>query len=213
MLDRNPTMTTKKWVMEGLSRAFGVCVTLRDDDMNLTEEQIKERIAKDSSIDYHQKELENALAEQCKIAVRTAEEWQKLWKKEDDRRTKANLKYLDEANSMAKRHLMVHQELAAVLASPEIDEVTRNIAKFGIDQLDLVSDECKPYHIESVTLKDFEKNAISENTRDIEYHTKELAAAKKRTQERLEMYDRLRKDLDSVLLDISSKPQTEVTKQ
>ena len=40
-IDDDPNLTTAKWVTEGLSRAFGVCVILRDGPYGLTEDEIK----------------------------------------------------------------------------------------------------------------------------------------------------------------------------
>jgi hypothetical protein len=54
---------TEKWLIQSISRAFGMCVMLRDDRQDLSEEEIIKKIKDDSDSVYHTKELANATKE------------------------------------------------------------------------------------------------------------------------------------------------------
>lgn len=199
MIDTHPKMTTKKWILTGLARAFGVCVTLREEPMGLTEAQIRERIAKDgqSDIDWHKAELDKAVSEMKTIGVRTETEWKALWQASEKHKKAHNALSIAEAEKIADRHEGVRKDLLKIVDS-DVDEFTRNIAKYGLDQLKLTQSECEPFLYESMTLDEFKGNKTRENVRDIEYHTKEMAQAQKRVNERVQAYMTLRKDLDKV---------------
>ncbi len=199
MLDDNPQMDTRKWVMEVLARAFGICVTLRDEGLNLTEEQIKKKITEDSSISYHKKELANAKKLVKEYTVRTEEKWKTLWEESEAKRIKHNEESTAKCKAMSERHLKVRKDLELILQFPHSDEVTRNIAKYGIDQLNLVKDETEPFIIGPSSLEQFKEDAIANAKRDIIYHTKELEETQERVTGRLAAYERLKQDVDNAL--------------
>lgn len=201
MIDRNPEMTTAQWIMQGLARAFGICVSLREDPLDLTEEQIKKRIveSEQQSVNYHEKELKQVIAISSVLAERTNSQWKGLWKADDRKRLKENAKSVTEANKMRERHEEIRRGLNKILASNKIHEVTESIAKFGIQQLDLVADDIVPNIREPMTLRAYITEAISSNRKDIEYHTKELAEGQKRRDERINLYARLKEDVKAVL--------------
>jgi len=200
MLDDNPKMTTQQWIMQGLARAFGICVILRDESLNLTEEQITQRIAEDGKRDigYHQTELNKAIEESVKLAKRTEVEWETAWQKDEQEKEQHNKNSIARAKKMTERHFQVINDLERILASPEVDEITKNIANYGIEQLKLVKSEREPYIQESIPFEAYRVNTIKSNTRDIQYYTEELDKEKERVNGRVLAYSKLRKDLDAV---------------
>ena len=197
MIDDNPKMPTTQWIMEGLARAFGICVTLRDDPQGLTEEQIMKRLSQDTKneVSYHKKELVKATKEAERLATRTETEWKRVWQNEERKKRTANKRSVKEADKSRERHEQIRSELLRVLVSDKAHEVTKNIIKFGIEQLNLVKSDCTPYIQEPTTLEKFIRSQIDRNVRDIDYHTKELANAKERTTERVNLYKRLKEDI------------------
>jgi len=197
MIDENPNMTTKKWVMEGLARAFGICVTLRDDSMELTETQIQQRLIEDSrrEINYHQTELDKAQKESKRLANRSHNQWKTAWSKYEHEKEVRNQQSVLEANKKLERHMQVRDDLGRVIGSDKVHEVTRDIAKFGVEQLKLVQSECLPYIEEPMELKGFITDKIKSNKRHIEYEIEEVAKAKERMEERIKLYERLKEDL------------------
>jgi len=201
MLDDNPKMTTQQWVMEGLARAFGVCVTLREDPFDLSEEQIKQRIVEDGKrdVDWYQKELNKAKEEYSKQSIRTKQEWKMAWLKHEAQKKKENAISITKAEKIKQCHDQVLSDLKLLLISPKTDELTKNIAKFGISQLNLVESECRPCIQEPTTLANYKAEVIKSTKRDIEYHTEEIAKAKQRANERITLYTQLKHDVETVL--------------
>lgn len=195
IIDDDPKMTARQWIMEGLARAFGICVMMRDDPRDLTEEQILQRLTEDSSASWNEKELNKAVEESKRLATRTTKGWKVAWQKEENKKRNANKRSVEEANKMRKRHEQICGDLLKVLASDKAHEVTKNIAKFGVEQLDLVASDCLPFIQKPIALKDFMKDCIQKNARNIAYHTEELAKAKQRTEERVNLYKRLKEDV------------------
>jgi hypothetical protein len=198
-LDNNPTMDTKQWVMEGLARAFGICVTLREENMNLTEEQIKDALRKDFDIDYYKKEIVNAKKLVKELAARTDDEWKKLWEVSETEKVKHNEKSIAERKIIAERHSKVRKDLEAIVAYANSDDTTRNIARFGIQQLDLVKHETEPYIIGPTSFLQFKADIITHAKKNIGYYTEEYEKAEARAKDRIACYERLRKDIDEAL--------------
>jgi len=208
MIDRKPEITTAKWVTEGLARAFGVCVSLHDDDMNLTEKQIEQRLIEDGQqgIEYQHEELIKAEKEAEAINKRTEEEWQTLYVTAEKEKVEGNNKRTIEAQATKARHTQVQKELEKILES-NVHTITKDIVKFGIDQLKLVEDETEPYIQEPVTLQKFMAETKKANAWNLSYHAEELAKATKRAKERLKLYRQLKKDVNAVLF-ISKREKT-----
>lgn len=201
MIDKKPSLSTSDWVLTGLARAFGVCVALREDDLGLTETQIIKRIYEDGkkSINWYKKERDKSKKQAELLKARTEDEWHKVWLEEENRKKGSNEEAIAKASIMLKRHTQVKNDLQRIIESSIVDEVTRNVAQFGLDQLKLVEDDCEPYIDEPVSFNDYRKNEISHNTRDIKYYTEELVKAEIRQQNRIECYQRLRKDVNLIL--------------
>lgn len=206
MIDNKPEMTTEQWIMTGLARAFGICVTLRDDELNLTEEQIEKRLEKDSQSDvnYNKKELEEAKIEAKVISKRTDEEWQALYVENEKRKLKENEESIAEHKLIKTRHLQVQKELETILNS-KIHTITKDIVNFGVEQLTLVKDECEPYIQEPETLQKFITETKRSNAWNLKYHTEELSKATKRANQRLKLYQQLKHDVSTLLTSCAQK--------
>lgn len=200
MIDRDPKMTTKKWMMEGLARAFGVCVALKEEPFNLTEDQIRQKIIEsgENDVGWHQTELTKAVEEKVDILNRTPEQWETAWKAHEKKREADNKCQIRDAKKIADRHNKVKEDLEKVLHA-DVDDFTKTIAKYGLEQLHVTEHECEPYLDDPIPLEKYKYDIVSHNLRDIEYHTKEKQKAEERLKERVEGYITLRKDLDRVL--------------
>jgi len=198
-LDEHPDMSTKQWIMEHLVRAFGICVTLREEDPYLTEEQIKQKLTENSSIKYHEAELKKAQILVKEFDSRTEQEWKSLWEQSEIERKKDNKERIAKGRCLAQRHKKVREDLQTIINTPNTNEITKNIAKFGIQQLDLVQHDTEPYIIGPSSLKEFKEDAVKSAKRDVETYIRELEAEKERTADRLASYERLKEDVDRAL--------------
>ena len=200
MLDEG--MDTKTWIMEGLARAFGICVTLRDSGFDLTEQQILAKLESErkSDCEWHDKGLKEHTRKLAKYNKMSDVEWIALFKKENKKIRTQNSKYIKEAKAIADIHNKAIKYLQDVLSNNSVSDITKNIVKYGLEQLELVKSDREPYHKDLLkSPKELKRTKIKDANWEFEYHTKEITKSKQRTQERVELYKQLRKDIDMVL--------------
>ena len=200
MIDEHPRLTTAKWVMEGLSRAFGVCVTLRDDSMNLSEKEIEKRLQKevDDGMSYYREKLKETDETLAKLHKNPKMFWDAEYAATVDRIKKRNAEQIIEKNKTKVRHDQVKQDLIK-LRDNTTDEVTRNIAQFGLDQLELVKSETEPWITEIPSLEKFKADKYASLNQDIEYYTKNINEAEERERGRLIAYRTIKAEVTRIL--------------
>jgi hypothetical protein len=198
MIDDNPKLSTKKWMIEGLARNFGVLMILREKSFDMTEEQILKALEKDFSVDYHTKELEDANAEIIRLSKLTDNDWAVHWELYRNNIQISNAKSVEQATKKQERDFKIIAELQKVMTARDISDFTKSVAKFGLDQLELVKSEREPYNQVVQSPEDFKATQLATARRNINYHTAELAKAKQRARDRLVFYKQLRKDLDKI---------------
>ena len=200
MIDDNPNMTTKQWILEELIRSFDVCITLRDESPHLTEEQIitKMREYDQENIDYCQKSLNEAITNAKLFATQTDEEWKTAWKTYKDEVEQNNNESIIRAKTIADKHNPIFVDLQKIVETPGLDEFTVSIARFGMQQLTVTHRETLPYIQEVEVLETWKTNLVHRTEREIEYYTRKLAEAKLSMNERITMYTKLKEDLNKV---------------
>lgn len=198
-LDENPDLTTAKWVTANLSRAYGVCVTLRDGPYGLSDDEIEEHLKKavGRSTSYHKRKIKKA-KKTLGIIKDDPEAWNDLYESTVNRMQDYNKRGKEEAGITKLRHERVERELIILRDNTE-DEMTRNIAKFGLSQLELVKRDREPYIQEIPSLEKFKVDKFASLNRDIEYHTKNMKEAHQREWERVHAYRKLRSEVARIL--------------
>ena len=211
-LDETPNMTTGQWVLESLSRQFGVCVTLRENG-DMTEEQIEAHLQErvDEAGSYHIDALKKAGETLQKIGEDSDSFWPTEYASVVEHKEKYNRESIEEANTRKVKHDKARGDLI-ILRERTTDEATRNIAEFGLSQLELVKSETEPYITKIPTLEKFKENTIHQLNRDIEYHSKNLEADKKRERSRLEAYLKIKSEVAEILGHDSSTSKTKEAK-
>lgn len=191
-------MSTRQWIMESLARAFGMCVMLKEDSMDMTEAEIIAKIAGESS-DYHMRGFEEAVATKKKYDSMSDEEWTNMMEQVNEEILKTNQQWVEEAAAKKELHERAIRDLNLVIDNTE-DEATINVCQFGLDQLKLVSSECKPLHTEPHTdVIAFKANRIETNARDLKYHPFEMQREQERNNERVQAYLKLRDEVKRIL--------------
>ena len=204
MLNKNPEMNTKQWIMEGLARAFGMCITLKEEELGLPEKEIIKRLGKydKDSVEYHKKELVKANQKMKRITKYTPRKWKSEFVEYKLKMENGNKQAILNMEEKERRHIPIVRDLQHILDSTETGETTKNIAKFGLQQLKLVSNDYKPYTTPFLENLDEYKNMILRSVgRDVKYHAEELAKADERGRERVQSYKELRSDLDKLFGD------------
>lgn len=199
LIDDDPNLSTAKWVTEGLSRAFGICVVLRDGPCGLTEDEIEEHLKKEikRGTSYSRERLSET-REKLKIIEADPETLNDLYASTVARLEDYNKRSMDEAKTTRLRHEQVEEDLVK-LRDNTADEITRNIAKFGLSQLELVKRDREPYIQTIPSLEQFKIDMLASLKRDVEYHTKQIVEAEQREKERLLAYQTLRSEVGEIL--------------
>ncbi len=204
-LDDHPRLTTAKWVTKHLSRAFGVCVTLRDGPFGLSPEEIEAYLEKEigRSTSDHKENLSEA-EETLKSIESDPEVWIGLHKAEVERLKKSNARSVKKASKTNRRHERVKKDLIKLRDNTD-DEVTRNIAKYGLKQLEIVKSDTEPYIQEVPDLEKFKTDKLASLNWTIEYHTKKMEKTEKRERERVLAYQKIRSEVEKILGPEASK--------
>jgi len=192
--------SARDWIIESLARAFGMCVMLRDEDSGLTQEEIIEKL-KESS-DYHVKNLKKAKDLLEKYKRYSSEDWRKLLEKHNEKIIRENKRRVDEASILRYKHECARKDIQKVLAVTK-DTVTKNVLRFGIDQLERVRTEEEAWLEDLYTggVEEFKEEKLETVKHDIDYHTKEKAEQERRNRERVICYKKLIEEVDNVLGD------------
>ena len=179
----NTEKDTADWIVEDLSRAFGMCVMLREDNMGLTADQILAKIKSDSN--YHVKALADAKAELLMFEGLSETEWKNIMDIENKDIANSNRESVLEASERAELHERAKRDLKLIIIKTR-DDITQNVCKFGLEQLKLVNGECEPYLSELHKDIDVFKTTKLENaTISICYHEKELKETEERNNGRV----------------------------
>lgn len=198
MIDEDPKLSTAKWMTEGLARNFGVCAVIRDHDRNLAEDEIEEHLKNmtERGTKYHREKLVETQEILKKLNSEGA--WRELYRSAMDKRAKSNAQSIGKANTIRIRHQQVKEDLIKLRDNTK-DEVTRNIAEFGLSQLEAVKPETEPCISAIPNLKEFKSIKLAALNWNIAYHTREIEKTEKQGAERLSIYQKIRSEVAEIL--------------
>ncbi len=198
-LDDNPKLTTAQWVTEHLSRAFGVCITLRDGPFGLSDEEIEEHLEEEvkRSTKYHREKLDTA-QNQLDMLEDNPEAWKDLYSITIAGMKTATKRSIKEAKKIEDRHLQARKDLTK-LRDDTVDDITRNIAQFGLDQLEIAKSDTEPYIRKIPTFEEFKVSKLKSLNWGIEYYTKNMKETESREGKRVFVYRRIRYEVKRIL--------------
>jgi hypothetical protein len=180
LIDEDPNLSTKEWLIKYLSRAMCLTVALRDENPEMTEEQVVKALEESyqQSMEYYVKSLHEGTEKLLKVLKMTDKQWLEDWEEYKDTIAKSNESSMNNAIKTQRRHLKVIAELQQVIDSKETSKVTKDIAQFGIEQLELVKSQRMPYIINPVPLEKYIQNTMESLKQSMEYDKKEIAEHK-----------------------------------
>lgn len=198
-LDDNPKMTTSQWMLEHLTRAFGVCITLRDGPSGLSDEGIEEYLEEEvkRSTRYYRKELDKS-QKQLDVLRDNPEDWKDLYAVTIDAAKATNKRSIRKAKKIKKHHQLIAEDLIK-LRDETADDITRKIAQYGLDQLEMAKDDTQPYVSRIPAFEEFKVKKIKSLNWDIDYHTKHMEKTEAREGERVLSYRRIRYEVKRIL--------------
>lgn len=201
------TVKTPKEFLHLCLRDFGICISMRDEPLNL-QEDYTEHIKKyyQDSIDYHNKVLENAKKEYERIINLSDDDLYEMYvKKFTDNRD-----YYQKRTDEAKKQNAKYQVFYDAIKNWDCSEEFRNIKKFALKQID-ISKEDEDYYKDELSKKmptkeEFISNDKSKYKEDllrcaksnINYHQEELDNATKRMNDALAFYERFKKEIEKL---------------
>ena len=193
-------------------RNFGICWSLRDEDIPMTKKDIESDIAKSlqDTIDYHRKELESAYKRLKTVDSLSDNDLFKKYMKEYGDKYSRYMGYYAES---LKKDEVYDKYLDAIKAwQPSKD--FQSIKDFAIEQIEMSKDSNPAYWANEAdrvgvpTREKFEemKAQILEDLRspilrDVKHHQEELAKAIKRLDDALEFYRRFKAEISEVELE------------
>lgn len=183
---------TKKWLKESLSRAFGICIMLRDEG-NLSQAEIEEKLkAKEES--YYTKALREAREKLTYLTTADKNDIERELEELKQKSIESRQKRIKEFYYNKSKHEEVLSELKR-MREVATDEVSTNIINYGIEQLEQAIPfdfkECcaeTPDSIESMTVEEYIQITIFQLEKDIERYIKNIKEEDNRDKERYESY-------------------------
>lgn len=203
LLDDDHDLSTSIWVTEHLARNFGLLYHLRDGPYGLSADEIETTIVNSDGTKYYKENLEKT----AKAFERLHDDPDAFWKEEYDAEVKRLQKYNKQSQESAditkQRHEQVERDLIKLRDSTD-DDITVNIAKFGLSQLELVKQDREPYISEIPTLEKFKEDTLRKMNRDVEYYLDKIEEREKANRDRLHAYRKVRSEVIRILSSQSS---------
>ena len=201
------TVKTPKEFLHLCLRNFGVCISMRDESLNLHGDYT-EYIKKfyQDSMGYHTKALENAKAEYERVNNLSDDDFYEMYvKKFTDNRD-----YYQKIADKVKKQNSKFQSFYDAIKSWDCSEEFDNIKSFALKQID-VSKEDEDYYRDELSKRMLTKEEFITNDKskykedllkqaewDISYHQRELDNITKNMNNALAFYERFRKEIEKL---------------
>ena len=202
------TVKTPKEFLHLCLRNFGICVSMRDESLNL-QGDYTEYIKKyyQDSMGYHTKALENAKAEYERVINLSDDDLYEMYVERfsDDR------DYYQKRTDEIKTHNAKYQSFYDAIKNWDCSEEFSSIKKFALDQIDISKEDEDKYtdelSKEMLTKEEFISNGKSKYEKDllenvkwsIDYHQRELDDITKNMNNALAFYERFKKEIENKL--------------
>lgn len=201
------TVKTPKEFLHLCLRDFGICISMRDEPLNL-QKDYTEHIKKyyQDSIGYQTKALENAKKEYERVINLSDDDLYEMYvKKFTDNRN-----YYQKRTDEAKKQNAKYQVFYDAIKSWDCSEEFRNIKKFALKQID-ISKEDEDYYKDELSKKMLTKEEFISNDKskykedllrcaksNVSYHQGELDNTIKRMNDALAFYERFKKEIEKL---------------
>lgn len=203
----NGKVKTAKQFLHLCLRAFGVCINMRDDGLEVKDDYTKDLLkGYQQDIDYHKKHLKIAEKKLSEIKSISEEELCEMYIKETKERIKDLQKsQTDEFNKYGD-YLRIRESINNWNCNPEF----QGVKDFALEQINISIPtgsyyEDKLAEIGKPTKEGFQEKKeeylqklIGDVQWDVNYHTEELEKAIKRRDDNLKFYQEFKEDLNKL---------------
>ena len=201
------TVKTPKEFLHLCLRNFGICVSMRDESLNL-QGDYTEYIKKfyQDSMGYHSKALENAKAEYERVNNLSDDDFYEMYVKNFS----DNREYYQKIADKVKKQNSKFQSFYDAIKNWDCSEEFDNIKSFALTQLNISKDD-EDYYTDELSKKMLTKEEFISNGKskykedllekaewDISYHQKQLDNITNNMNNALAFYERFRKEIDKL---------------
>ena len=189
-------------------RNFGICICMRDEPFDESQEDYTEYLKKhyQDTIGYYSKKLENAKKEYTRILNLSDEDLYQMYVKifSYDR------DYYQKRTDEIKEQNIKYQTFYDAIENWDCSEEFSNIKKFALNQID-ISKEDEDSYVDELSKKMLTKEEFISNEKskykedllnyaksDIDYHQKELDNTIKGMNDGLAFYERFKKEIEKL---------------
>lgn len=181
----------RRWLAESVIRAFGVMFEMREENNNLTRDELIRRLEANSSIAHYEKSSRESKRDLERTRARSAAEWKKLFDDKVREVTQENTRSVAEWTDKKMKHEQALAEIKG-LSKFAAGELQINVLKFAAEQLTSALDfdfGHGPYTSKLPTSWEAFKQAELALCADgIKYAEKHLADERKKTAQNIEQY-------------------------
>lgn len=203
----NGKVKTAKQFLHLCLRAFGVCINMRDDSLEVKDDYTDDLLKGfQHDIDYHKEQLKNAEKKLSEIKSISEEELCEKYIKETKERIKDLQRYqTDELNKYGD-YLRIRESISNWNCNPEF----QNIKDFALEQI-RISIPSGSYYEERLAEMDkptkegfqekkeeYLQKLIDDAQRDVDYHIEKLEKAIKRRDDNLKFYKEFKEELNKL---------------
>ena len=201
------TVKTPKEFLHLCLRNFGVCVSMKDEPLNL-QGDYTEHIKKfyQDSIDYHIKELKNAKTEYERVINLSDNELYREYVKNFSDNRDYYRRRIDEAKEQNSKF----QSFYDAIKSWDCSEEFSNIKKFALNQIDISKDD-EDYYADKLSKEilakedfisnhkdEYKKELLQEAEWNVNYHQEQLDTITKSMNNALAFYERFKEEIEKL---------------
>ena len=189
-------------------RNFGICISMRDEPFDESQEDYTEYLKKhyQDTIGYYTKALENAKAEYEKVINLSDDDLYEMYVKKftDDK------DYYQKRTDEAKKQNAKYQSFYDAIENWDCSEEFSNIKKFALDQID-ISKDVEDFYKDELTKKmltkkefisvgkyEYKKNLLKTAEEDVNYNQERLDSITKNMNDALAFYERFKKEIEKL---------------
>ena len=190
---------TEEWLTTVMPRAFGICISLRDEGLDLNEKEILKKLTEHNSTSYYEKQLTEANKDLEEMGKRTQDEWIKAFEDYKKEETNWIKEHLEKISKDREGYEKSKKKCESLLDKADGNEIATSIIQYAVSQISETIDwDCgdktisdyqkKIQQLENGSLDDFQKEIIESIKWEIDYNNKRIEETSEIVESSLKSY-------------------------